>query len=113
MVNQATGGYWLVASDGGIFAFDAPFQGSAGSLVLNSPIIGMEAAPDGSANRLGARDGGVFSHNLPLAGGYAGQDSHPTISVAGQGDTGYWLLDSCGGVYSFGSAPFHGSGSVC
>lgn len=102
-----------MASDGGIFAVDAPFQDSAGSLVLDSPIIGMEAAPDGSGCRLVARDGAVFSCNPPLPGGYAGQDSHPTISVAGQGDTGYWLLDSCGGVYSFGSAPFHGSGSVC
>ena len=24
----ATGGYWLVASDGGIFSFDAPFYGA-------------------------------------------------------------------------------------
>ena len=30
----ATGGYWLVASDGGVFAFDAPFEGSAGALKL-------------------------------------------------------------------------------
>ena len=26
-VDRATGGYWLVGSDGGIFAFDAPFYG--------------------------------------------------------------------------------------
>ena len=25
-----TGGYWLVAADGGIFNFDAPLYGSAG-----------------------------------------------------------------------------------
>ncbi|MGP8006788.1 MAG: hypothetical protein ACLP2J_07135, partial [Acidimicrobiales bacterium] len=38
------GGYWLVASDGGIFAYgDALFQGSAGSLTLNKPIVGMSA----------------------------------------------------------------------
>ena len=29
--DPATGGYWEVASDGGIFAFDAPFLGSTGS----------------------------------------------------------------------------------
>jgi hypothetical protein len=35
-------GYWLVASDGGIFAFgDAAFAGSTGSLTLNKPIVGM------------------------------------------------------------------------
>jgi hypothetical protein len=35
-------GYWLVASDGGIFGFGgAAFFGSAGSLHLNKPIVGM------------------------------------------------------------------------
>ena len=33
-------GYWLVASDGGIFTFgDANFYGSSGSIVLNKPIV--------------------------------------------------------------------------
>lgn len=112
-VDQATGGYWLVASDGGIFSFNASFYGSAGSLVLRSPIVGMQAAPDGSGYRLAASDGGVFSYDLPFAGSYTGQGLHPTVGITGQGSTGYWLLDSCGGVYSFGSAPFYGSASVC
>jgi hypothetical protein len=35
-------GYWLVASDGGIFAFgDAAFLGSTGALTLARPIVGM------------------------------------------------------------------------
>ncbi|MDQ3108031.1 MAG: S8 family serine peptidase, partial [Actinomycetota bacterium] len=35
-------GYWMVATDGGIFAFgDAGFLGSTGDLRLNSPIVGM------------------------------------------------------------------------
>jgi hypothetical protein len=25
--DEATGGYWLVAADGGVFAFGAPFDG--------------------------------------------------------------------------------------
>jgi hypothetical protein len=34
-------GYWLVASDGGIFSFgDAKVFGSTGSIALNEPIIG-------------------------------------------------------------------------
>jgi pyruvate, orthophosphate dikinase len=38
-------GYWLVASDGGIFTFGtAPFYGSAGGIRLNQPITGMTAA---------------------------------------------------------------------
>ncbi len=112
-VDQATGGYWLVASDGGIFSFNAPFHGSTGSLALNSPIVGMEASPDGSGYRLAASDGGVFSYNLPFAGSYAGQGPHPMVGIAGQGSTGYWLLDNCGGVYSFGSAQLYGSAIVC
>ena len=37
-------GYWLVASDGGIFAFgDAGFFGSTGALSLAKPIVGMGA----------------------------------------------------------------------
>jgi hypothetical protein len=36
------GGYWLVASDGGIFNYgDAGFFGSTGSLKLNQPVVGM------------------------------------------------------------------------
>jgi hypothetical protein len=39
-------GYWLVASDGGIFAFgDAGFYGSTGNIKLNRPIVGMGALP--------------------------------------------------------------------
>jgi hypothetical protein len=30
--DDATGGYWLVASDGGIFSFGAPFYGSTGNI---------------------------------------------------------------------------------
>ena len=41
-------GYWLVASDGGIFTFgDAGFYGSTGNIHLNQPIVGMAATPDG------------------------------------------------------------------
>ena len=38
------GGYWLVASDGGIFNFgDAKFYGSTGAIHLNQPVVGMAA----------------------------------------------------------------------
>ena len=41
-------GYWLVAIDGGVFAFgDAGFYGSMGGTPLNQPIVGMAATPDG------------------------------------------------------------------
>ena len=35
-------GYWVVASDGGLFAFgDAGFDGSMGGTPLNEPVVGM------------------------------------------------------------------------
>jgi hypothetical protein len=56
------GGYWLVASDGGIFSFgDAHFYGSTGAVALNKPIVGMAAAPDGGGYWLMGADGGVFT----------------------------------------------------
>jgi hypothetical protein len=58
--DPATGGYWLVASDGGVFAFNAPYYGSTGSLHLNQPIVGMTHA-EGQGYWLVAKDGGVFS----------------------------------------------------
>ena len=55
-------GYWLVASDGGIFAFgDAAFYGSTGGIALNQPIVGMAATPDGKGYWLVASDGGIFA----------------------------------------------------
>jgi hypothetical protein len=43
MAPTASGnGYWLVASDGGIFTFgDAGFYGSMGGQPLDQPIVGM------------------------------------------------------------------------
>ena len=57
------GGYWLVASDGGIFTYgDAAFDGSAGSIALNKPIVGMEPNPSGGGYWLVASDGGIFNY---------------------------------------------------
>jgi hypothetical protein len=40
------GGYWLVATDGGIFNFGtAGFFGSTGAIHLNKPIVVMAAGP--------------------------------------------------------------------
>ncbi|MGH9284788.1 MAG: hypothetical protein ACRD0M_03810, partial [Acidimicrobiales bacterium] len=40
------GGYWLAASDGGVFTFGtAGFFGSTGDIVLNRPVVGMAATP--------------------------------------------------------------------
>ncbi|MGH9018923.1 MAG: virginiamycin B lyase family protein, partial [Acidimicrobiales bacterium] len=56
-------GYWLDASDGGIFSFGdgVPFFGSAGGIRLNKPVVGMAATPDGHGYWEVASDGGIFT----------------------------------------------------
>src|ERR1700694_5699461 len=58
----ATGnGYWLVASDGGVFAYgNAGFFGSLGGTHLNSSIVGIVPTPSSQGYWLVAADGGVF-----------------------------------------------------
>jgi len=56
-------GYWMVASDGGVFAFgDATFHGSAADHPLNAPVGGIESTPDGKGYWMVAADGGIFSY---------------------------------------------------
>src|SRR5688500_2675176 len=55
-------GYWMVASDGGIFTFgDAGFHGSRGGQPLNKPIVGMAGTPSGRGYWFVASDGGIFT----------------------------------------------------
>ena len=55
-------GYWLVAADGGIFAYgDAAFDGSTGAIHLNMPVVGMAGYGDDAGYWLVARDGGIFA----------------------------------------------------
>ena len=107
------GGYWLVASDGGIFAFgDAAFHGSAGNLHLNRPIVGMAATPDGGGYWLVASDGGIFAFGDAQFRGSTGNLhlNQPIVGMAATPDGGgYWLVASDGGVFAFGDAPFRGS----
>ena len=106
-------GYWLVASDGGVFAFgDAGFFGSTGSLVLNRPIVGMAPTTDGRGYWLVASDGGVFTFGDAGFFGSTGSLvlNRPIVAMAPTpDDRGYWLVASDGGVFAFGDAGFFGS----
>ena len=107
------GGYWLVASDGGIFSYgDAHFHGSAGSLPLNAPIVGMAATPDGGGYWLVARDGGVFTYGNAVFAGSAGGlvlDAPVTGMASTPNGGGYWLVAPTAGVFTYGDAPYLGS----
>jgi hypothetical protein len=110
--DPGTGGYWTVASDGGIFSFGTPFFGSLGAIRLNKPIIAMAATPDGRGYWLFASDGGVFTFGDAAFYGSTGA-VHLTQPVVGAAPTadghGYWLVASDGGIFSFGDALFYGS----
>jgi hypothetical protein len=107
------GGYWLVASDGGIFAFGrAAFHGSTGGMRLNRPIVGMAPTPSGRGYWLVASDGGIFAFGDARFLGSTGamRLSRPVVGMAATPDgAGYWLVASDGGIFAFGSARFHGS----
>jgi hypothetical protein len=97
-------GYWLVASDGGVFSFgDARFYGSTGGITLDKPVVGMAATPTGHGYWLVASDGGVFSFGGGLFYGSLGGDPSPgriAGMVAGSG-SGYWLVNGAGIVTPF------------
>jgi hypothetical protein len=66
-------GYWLVAADGGVFAYGGTgFFGSAAALHLNAPVVGMAATGDGGGYWLAASDGGVFAYGDASFPGSAG-----------------------------------------
>ncbi|MGH9004612.1 MAG: hypothetical protein ACRDYV_15920, partial [Acidimicrobiia bacterium] len=106
-------GYWLVASDGGVFSFgDAGFYGSTGAVRLNKPIVGMAATPTGAGYWLVASDGGVFSFGdagfFGSAGGHRLSAPIVGLSPTPTGE-GYWFVAADGGVFNFGDAVFAGS----
>jgi hypothetical protein len=99
------GGYWLVARDGGVFAFgDARFYGSIGGTPLGSPVVDVAATPSGLGYYLVTRDGAVYAFgdasyhgNAPLP---------PPAPVVGLAVVpgGYRLVDAAGRVHHRGAS---------
>ena len=106
-------GYWLAASDGGIFSYGtATFLGSTGGVALNKPIVGVAATPSGKGYWLVASDGGIFSFGDAKFYGSTGAVAlnKPIVAMtATPSGNGYWLVASDGGIFSFGDAKFYGS----
>ena len=106
-------GYWLVASDGGVFSFgDASFYGSEGGTKLNQPIVGMAATKDGRGYWLVAADGGVFSFgDAPFYGSLGAKTLNAPIAAIApaRNGNGYVLAARDGGVFTFGASAFYGS----
>ena len=83
-------GYWLVASDGGIFSFNAPFYGALTGWPLAQPVTGMTATPSGHGYWIVTADGSVFPFGdakgygslIERAPERADQVAHPRAAAA-------------------------------
>jgi hypothetical protein len=112
-VQHVLHGYWLVARDGGVFAFGAAaFYGSMGGKPLNEPVVGIAGTGDGGGYWLVAADGGIFAFGD--AGFYGSTGSlklnSPVVGMQPTPDgRGYWLVAADGGIFAFGDAGFYGS----
>jgi peptidoglycan hydrolase-like protein with peptidoglycan-binding domain len=112
MAQTADGsGYWLVAEDGGVFGFGAPFFGSAAAFA-RQPVVAMAATRDGGGYWIVTEDGALFSFGTAqyhgnLVGVRLNAPITDIIPTADGG--GYWLIAADGGVFSFGTARFFGS----
>ena len=101
------GGYFMVASDGGVFAFgDARFEGSC-------PGIGgcrgaaVSVVPDATGNGywVVTNSGAVYTFGDAVNDGQPGTQSSSITSAAATPDGGgYWILDAAGQVFPFGNA---------
>jgi SpoIID/LytB domain protein len=107
------GGYWIDASDGGVFSFgNAQFFGSMGGKPLNQPMVGMVGTHDALGYWTVAADGGVFSFGDAQFHGSTGslRLNKPVVAMAVTPDGGgYWLVASDGGIFAYGDAGFYGS----
>ena len=103
-------GYYMVGSDGGVFAFgDAKFHGSMGGVRLNRPVVGIAPTPDNSGYWFVASDGGVFAFcgAVPRSLGSV-QLNQPVNGLVAYGN-GYLMVASDGGVFDFSNRKFLGS----
>lgn len=114
IASSGANGYWEVATNGGVFSFNAPSYGSAGGQSLNAPMVGMAATPSGGGYWLVGADGGVFAYgnagyygSIPGIGGSGGSQ---TVAILPSLDgKGYREVTANGSVYDFGDAVYRGS----
>ncbi len=100
-------GYWLVASDGGIFSFgDAQFHGSTGAINLNKPVVGMTPHQDDwlLARRI-RRRGLQLRRRQVLRLHRRRTPTEPAEKIVPPATVmGYWVVDQNGTAYPFGDA---------
>jgi hypothetical protein len=103
----AASNYWLAGADGGVFNFgSAQFHGSAGSLHLSAPIVGMTATPDGGGYWLVASDCGIFSYgDARFEGSTGGSQLNAAVVAAAAHSNGSGGFGGSGGSGGSTAAP--------
>jgi len=108
-------GYWLVATDGGVFSYgDAKFYGSTGAIHLNQPIVNMEATPDGLGYWLSPATAVSSPTVMPSSTDRpVPSTQQPIVGIRPHRRSGLLAVASDGGVFTYGDAKFYGStGSI-
>ncbi len=79
-------GYWMIARDGGLFAFGkAPFEGSGANLRSAAPYVAMLPSTTGKGYVMLRADGGVAAFgDAPSLGDGAGHMFGQAIGIAGK-----------------------------
>jgi hypothetical protein len=101
------GGYFMVASDGGVFAFgDAKFEGSCpGMGGCSGPAVAVVPDASGNGYWLVTATGHVYTFGDAAYYGAPGQQSTPVTSAVRTADgKGYWILLANGTVDAYGDA---------
>ena len=110
------GGYWLVASDGGVFSLRRrAVLRQHRELTSTSRSWAWRRPPTGSGYWLVASDGGIFSFGDASSTAAPEHAAQPARGGHGRDPDGhgYWLVASDGGIFAFGDASFYGStGSI-
>ncbi|MGH8987976.1 MAG: G1 family glutamic endopeptidase [Acidimicrobiales bacterium] len=110
-----TGGYWEVASGGGVYDVDAPDLGTLTAMVDRQRIgsvSGIASTPTGSGYWLVTSEGSVHAFGSARSFGTlrAAHLGSPIVAMtAAPTGSGYWLVAADGAVYPFGKAGHLGS----
>jgi len=101
-------GYFMVASDGGVFAFgDATFEGSCPGIIggCSGPAVAVMPDASGHGYWLVTQTGHVYTFgDAPFLGAPGPVSSAVTSAVRSPDGRGYWILTAGGTVYAYGTA---------
>jgi hypothetical protein len=103
------GGYFMVAADGGVFAFgDATFAGSCPGIgTCPGSAVSVLPDADGRGYWLVTSVGDVYAFgDAPYLGAPGATPSPITSALHTLDGEGYWILTADGSVYAYGDAPY-------